>query len=640
MAGRKNILKFILACLTLFFATSFSVAYAKSLTVTFLSPVNGPSFVPGSVIAISVQVTDPNRNSKISKVDFYDNSKLIGTDKTGQPYMITLSNFAAGTHILKATATDNSGATGSASVTITIASKTLVNGVCGSSNGLRLSSAPTAGLCSAGTASAVAGNGPWLWNCIGTNGGTMAQCGASVAVVNGACGSSNGQTFSSAPTTNLCNSGTATTVNVNGSGWMWQCMGSIVGTAAVCTAQKSTSGGGTTPECDLTIGVGSSIQGAINSASAGTTFCLPAGTWHQQQFTPAKGDKFIGDPNGGTILTGDDKTQYLYASDGTDDLGGVVLQNITVEHYNKSVSECTLGAIHGTNHWTFTNDTFTLNNCTGLNVGPNSTVTGGHYTYNAHAGIESGSNNGPIIVQGAEIAWNNTRKDDPYNDASGLKFGAVINVQLLNNWVHNNASNGLWCDINCANIIMSGNTIIGNGYEGIRYEVSNGPAVIEKNVVNNNGSGLGAGSDDQIGVYSSNGVQVYDNNIEVVGSEDSIIVQADIRTDYPKATTQNISVANNIITFVTAGSNGDYGFRNFDGPLGSGGSNSIISNNNAFYVPNINDLHWVWNVDTANPISWSSYRASSGQDANSILTTGNHSLTGCQSTNCTSNGIP
>ncbi|MFA5961637.1 MAG: hypothetical protein WC848_03075, partial [Parcubacteria group bacterium] len=55
---------------------------------------------------------------------------------------------------------------------------TLINGVCGSSNGQSFSSAPTSNLCSAGTVSAVTGSGPWSWTCSGANGGTSANCSA------------------------------------------------------------------------------------------------------------------------------------------------------------------------------------------------------------------------------------------------------------------------------------------------------------------------------------------------------------------------------------------------------------------------------------------------------------------------------
>jgi hypothetical protein len=53
-----------------------------------------------------------------------------------------------------------------------------VNGLCGSANGVAVSSPPQSNLCSFGTASAVTGSGPFNWSCAGSNGGTTAQCSA------------------------------------------------------------------------------------------------------------------------------------------------------------------------------------------------------------------------------------------------------------------------------------------------------------------------------------------------------------------------------------------------------------------------------------------------------------------------------
>jgi 2',3'-cyclic-nucleotide 2'-phosphodiesterase (5'-nucleotidase family) len=54
----------------------------------------------------------------------------------------------------------------------------IINGACGGDNGLSLLNTPT-NLCSAGSASAVIGSGPWSWNCASTTGGTTASCSAS-----------------------------------------------------------------------------------------------------------------------------------------------------------------------------------------------------------------------------------------------------------------------------------------------------------------------------------------------------------------------------------------------------------------------------------------------------------------------------
>ncbi len=124
-----------------------------------------------------------------------------------------------------------------------------VNGLCGSANGTTLASAPLTNLCSTGTSSSVTGTGPWTWTCAGSNGGSTANCSALLAgpvVINGVCGSANGTTALSTPSTNLCSAGTVLGPWAwNGGGpiggavagpWSWTCNGSGGGAAANCSA--------------------------------------------------------------------------------------------------------------------------------------------------------------------------------------------------------------------------------------------------------------------------------------------------------------------------------------------------------------------------------------------------------------------
>ena len=122
----------------------------------------------------------------------------------------------------------------SGGVTANCSAATIINGACGASNGAMLPVAPTASLCSAGTASAVAGSGPWSWSCAGANSGTTASCSATLKV-NGLCGASNNASFSSAPTTNLCSAGSASSVSGSGP-WSWNCAGINSGATASCSA--------------------------------------------------------------------------------------------------------------------------------------------------------------------------------------------------------------------------------------------------------------------------------------------------------------------------------------------------------------------------------------------------------------------
>ena len=76
-------------------------------------------------------------------------------------------------------ATDYASATALNSLTVNTASAgepAAVNGACGQANGTISTVAPSAGLCSVGTASAVTGTGPWTWQCAGSNGGSTSSC--------------------------------------------------------------------------------------------------------------------------------------------------------------------------------------------------------------------------------------------------------------------------------------------------------------------------------------------------------------------------------------------------------------------------------------------------------------------------------
>jgi len=92
---------------------------------------------------------------------------------------------------------------------------------CGSSNGGIFSSAPTTNLCAYGTASSVTTGGTtFTWTCTG-NDSLAVSCSAN-RIVNGTCGSANGQSFYTAPTSNLCASGVASIVSGSGP-WNWTC---------------------------------------------------------------------------------------------------------------------------------------------------------------------------------------------------------------------------------------------------------------------------------------------------------------------------------------------------------------------------------------------------------------------------------
>ena len=58
-------------------------------------------------------------------------------------------------------------------------------GICGTAHGQTLASPPATNLCHAGPPSDVGGNGPWIWRCSGSDGGSTADCIASIVSLEG-----------------------------------------------------------------------------------------------------------------------------------------------------------------------------------------------------------------------------------------------------------------------------------------------------------------------------------------------------------------------------------------------------------------------------------------------------------------------
>jgi hypothetical protein len=159
--------------------------------------------------------------------------------------------------------------------------KPKINGVCGSSNGKTFDTKPTTGLCSKGNNSSVSGTGPWHWSCRGSNGGSTASCSATITAP--VCGSSHGQTFDTKPTTGLCSVGNASSVSGSGP-WNWTC---INGTRRIsCNAQITAA-----PICGSSDGQTFSAKPTSGLCSVGNASSVSgSGPWN---WTCTSGARFV-----------------------------------------------------------------------------------------------------------------------------------------------------------------------------------------------------------------------------------------------------------------------------------------------------------------------------------------------------------
>src|ERR1700674_3340397 len=114
------------------------------------------------------------------------NTLLIGSGRGGwtgprsTSGTLAISPTITTTYTLTCTGTGGTSPVASTTVTVN-ANPVAVNGMCGSANGTSVSSAPSTNLCSAGTPSSVTGSGPWTWIWNRSNGGTGAICSALLA---------------------------------------------------------------------------------------------------------------------------------------------------------------------------------------------------------------------------------------------------------------------------------------------------------------------------------------------------------------------------------------------------------------------------------------------------------------------------
>ena len=201
-------------------------------------------------------------------------------------------------------------------------------------------------------------------------------------------------------------------------------------------------------------------------------------------------DKFYIDYAGGKIYLVDDPTNrkievtvalFAFESAAPD----VSISNITVEKFASAAQK---GAIHSREgaRWTIENCEVRLNSGAGISVGTGSRVRNCDVHHNGQIGIEGNGND--IHIEGNRIWSNNIYGFDPGWEAGGVKIAKSDGVTFRGNHVHDNDGPGLWCDIDCRNVVYEENLVENNRDIGIFHEISF-KAVIRKNVVRYNGLG-------------------------------------------------------------------------------------------------------------------------------------------------------
>jgi hypothetical protein len=182
---------------------------------------------------------DPNYGSwAATSIDcVWTESEVVGTEGCPANHVATVNGVRERDHNV----TDFNGNTTATSWTTTTAPvcEPVIAGACGSAHGASSPSAPTSGLCSSGSASAVTDTGSgYTWTCSGEHGGGDASCSSSMSV-DGQCGAADGIPAMSTPSSNLCSEGTASSVSGSGP-WSWTCSSTSGGASDSCSAPVAT----------------------------------------------------------------------------------------------------------------------------------------------------------------------------------------------------------------------------------------------------------------------------------------------------------------------------------------------------------------------------------------------------------------
>lgn len=129
-------------------------------------------------------------------------------------------------------------------------------------------------------------------------------------------------------------------------------------------------------------------------------------------------------------------------------------------------------------------------------------------------GIQSGGDGTTnLTIRGNVVRGNNTEGFDPEWEAGGMKITQAIGLRVTDNDVEDNLGPGIWCDIDCRDIVIAENRVTGNSGNGIFFEISQGADIVGNRIAENGWAaptwGWGAG----VLISSSSGATVRDNDL-------------------------------------------------------------------------------------------------------------------------------
>jgi parallel beta-helix repeat protein len=186
----------------------------------------------------------------------------------------------------------------------------------------------------------------------------------------------------------------------------------------------------------------------------------------------------------------------------------VTVRGLVVE---KCANEAGAGAITANSGWTIESNEVRLNHGIGIQGGV--TVRNNNVHHNGQLGMSQyGASD--VLVEGNEIAFNDSAGYDPFWEAGGAKFMRTTRLTVRDNHVHDNRGIGLWSDTDNVATTYSGNRIDDNTGAGILIETGF-QTLISNNTIRRNGFAFAGGLTGS-GIYlnTSQDVEIVGNTLD------------------------------------------------------------------------------------------------------------------------------
>jgi Right handed beta helix region len=204
--------------------------------------------------------------------------------------------------------------------------------------------------------------------------------------------------------------------------------------------------------------------------------------------------------------------------------GGVTVEGFTMKHAANDRQRNGAIANKGYSNWTIRNNILSDAHSSVVNLSEASglKLVGNNISRSGQLGATGGQ--GSLVVQNNKIHHNNTEAFNPWR-SGGAKFGKVTSLTASGNEIYANEGPGLWCDMDCTNVVFSNNRIHHNERMGINFEISSGAKIFD-NVLWENGWGKpGWGWGAGIVSSSSKNVEIYSNTLAWNADGISVISQ-------------------------------------------------------------------------------------------------------------------